>query len=158
MKATLFRTFCSNMYCGHIWHDFRKSALRKLIVGYNHSFRFLMKFHCSCSASGMFVSNCVPSPCLLWQQCHQYHYNNNIDIPTGVRQSRKVLIVGSALRLALMTSTFFHCRCLLRPLVFHKFAVGIIDPNTNSNGQIAFRRPCCQHYVLHMCHRLGGEI
>ena len=30
VKATLFRTFCSNMYCGHLWHDFRKSALRKL--------------------------------------------------------------------------------------------------------------------------------
>ena len=44
------------MYCGHLWHDFRKSALRKLIVGYNHSFRFLMKFHRNCSASGMFVS------------------------------------------------------------------------------------------------------
>ena len=29
VKATLFRTFCSNMYCGHLWHDFRKSALRK---------------------------------------------------------------------------------------------------------------------------------
>ena len=27
VKATLFRTFCSNMYCGHLWHDFRKSAL-----------------------------------------------------------------------------------------------------------------------------------
>ena len=61
VKATLFRTVCSNMYCGHIWHDFRKSALRKSIVGYNHSFRLLIKFHRNCSASGMFVSNCVPS-------------------------------------------------------------------------------------------------
>ena len=61
VKATLFRTFCSNMYCGHLWHDFRKSALRRLIVGYNHSFRFLMTFYRNCSASGMFVSNCVPS-------------------------------------------------------------------------------------------------
>ena len=63
LKATLFRfrTFCSNMYCGHLWHDFRKIALRTLIAGHNHSFRFLMKFHCNCSTSGMFVSNCVPS-------------------------------------------------------------------------------------------------
>ena len=60
-KATLFRTFCSKMYCGHLWHDFRKSALIQLLVGYNHSFRFLMKFHRNCSASSMFVSNCVPS-------------------------------------------------------------------------------------------------
>ena len=59
VKATLFRTFCSNVYCGHLWHDFRKSALRKLIVGYNYSFRFLMKCHGNCSASGMFVSNCA---------------------------------------------------------------------------------------------------
>ena len=60
VKATLFRTFCSNMYCGHLWHGFRKSALRKLIVGYNHSFRFFfINFHRNCSASGMFVSNCV---------------------------------------------------------------------------------------------------
>ena len=49
------------------WHDFRKSALRKLIVGYNHSFRFLMKFHRNCSASGMFVSNCVPSFMEMWR-------------------------------------------------------------------------------------------
>ena len=35
VKATLFRTLCSNMYCGHLWHDFRNSALRKLVVDYN---------------------------------------------------------------------------------------------------------------------------
>ncbi len=68
VKATLFKTYCSNMYCGHLWHDFRKSALRKLIVGYNHSFRLLMKFHRNCSASGMFVSNCVPSFMEMWRK------------------------------------------------------------------------------------------
>ena len=54
--------------CGHLWHDFRKSALRRLIVGYNHSFRFLMKFYRNCSASGMFVSNCVPSFMEMWRK------------------------------------------------------------------------------------------
>ena len=68
VKATLFRTFCSNMYCGHLWHDFRKSVLRRLIVGYNHSFRFLMKFNRNCSASGMFVSNCVPCFMEMWRK------------------------------------------------------------------------------------------
>ena len=56
------------MYCGHLWHDFRKSALSKLIVGYNHSIRFLMKFHRNCSASGMFVFNCVPSFMEMWRK------------------------------------------------------------------------------------------
>ena len=57
------------MYCGHLLHDFRKSALRRLSVGYNHSFRFLMKFSRNCSASGMFVSNnCVHSFMEMWRK------------------------------------------------------------------------------------------
>ena len=63
-----FRTFCSNMNCGHLWHDFRKSVLRRLIVCYNHSFRFLMEFNRNCSASGMFVSNCVPCFMEMWRK------------------------------------------------------------------------------------------
>ena len=55
-------------YCGHLWHDIGKSALRKVIVGYNRSFRFLMKYHRNCSASGMFVSNCVPSFKEMWRK------------------------------------------------------------------------------------------
>ena len=42
--------------------------LRRLIVGYNHSFRFLMKFNRNCSASGMFVSNCVPCFMEMWRK------------------------------------------------------------------------------------------
>ena len=40
VKATLFRTFCSNMYCSQLWRDFRSCSIRTLIVGYNHSFRY----------------------------------------------------------------------------------------------------------------------
>ena len=40
VKATLFRTFCSNMYCSQLWHDFRSGSIRQLIVGYNNSFRY----------------------------------------------------------------------------------------------------------------------
>ena len=40
VKATLFRTFCSNMYCSQLWRDFKSCSIRKLIVGYNHSFRY----------------------------------------------------------------------------------------------------------------------
>ena len=35
VKATLFRTFCSNMYCSQLWRDFRSGFIRQLIVGYN---------------------------------------------------------------------------------------------------------------------------
>ena len=55
VKATLFRTFCSNMYCSQLWRDYKSSSIKQLIVGYNHSFRFIMNYHRNCSASGMFV-------------------------------------------------------------------------------------------------------
>ena len=62
VKATLFRTFCSNMYCSQLWRDFKScsiTGIRKLIVGYNHSFRYIMNYHRNCSASGMFVFNSI---------------------------------------------------------------------------------------------------
>ena len=29
VKATLFRTFCSNMYCSQLWRDFKSCSIRK---------------------------------------------------------------------------------------------------------------------------------
>ena len=67
-EATLFRTFCSNMYCSQFWRDFKSCSIRKLIVGYNHSFRYIiMNYHRNCSASGMFVFNSIPSFMELWR-------------------------------------------------------------------------------------------
>ena len=67
VKATLFRTFCSNMYCSQLWRDFKSCSIRKLIVGYNHSFRYIMNYHRNCSASGMFVFNNIHSFMELWR-------------------------------------------------------------------------------------------
>ena len=67
VKATLFRTFCSNMYCSQLWRDYKSSSIKQLIVGYNHSFRFIMNYHRNCSASGMFVFNSIPSFMELWR-------------------------------------------------------------------------------------------
>ena len=30
------------MYCSHLWCDFKNETLRRLIVGYNHSFRIII--------------------------------------------------------------------------------------------------------------------
>ena len=51
VKCDLFKAFCCNMYCSHLWCDFKN----ELILGYNHSFRIIMKYPVHCSASGMFV-------------------------------------------------------------------------------------------------------
>ncbi len=53
VKCGLFKAFCSNMYCSHLWCDFKNETLRRLIVGYSHSFRIIMKYPRHCSASGM---------------------------------------------------------------------------------------------------------
>ena len=64
------------------------------------------------------------------------------------RNSRRVLIVRSAFRLALMTSTFSSCRNLLRALLFDNIALRIINPSTNSNWRIAFRTTVLSAYVF----------
>ena len=46
----IFKAFCCNMYCSHLWCDFKNETLRRLIVGYNHSFRIIMKYIRHCSA------------------------------------------------------------------------------------------------------------
>ena len=66
------------MYCSHLWSDFKNDTLRRLIVGYNHSVRIIMKYHLHCSASGMFVSNGVPSFIELWRKS-MYGFKQRVD-------------------------------------------------------------------------------
>ena len=42
VKCDLFKAFCCNMYCSHLWCDYKNDTLRRLIVGYNHYFRIIM--------------------------------------------------------------------------------------------------------------------
>ena len=44
--------------------DFRSCSNRQLMVGYNHSFRYIMNYHRNCSASGMFVFNNTIRTCV----------------------------------------------------------------------------------------------
>ena len=78
VKCDLFKAFCCNMYCFHLWCDFKNETLRRLIVGYNHSFRIIMKYPRHCSASGMFVFNNVPSVKELWRKSI-YGFKQRID-------------------------------------------------------------------------------
>ena len=55
------------VYCSQLWRDYKSSSIKQLIVGYNHSFRFIMNYHRNCSASGMFVFNSIPSFMELWR-------------------------------------------------------------------------------------------
>ena len=33
VKCDLFKAFCCNMYCSHLWSNFKNDTLRRLIVG-----------------------------------------------------------------------------------------------------------------------------
>jgi hypothetical protein len=61
VKVSLFRAFCTNMYCCHLWTSYTKAAMNKLRVAYNNCFRRLFKLDLACSASGMFVEHGVSS-------------------------------------------------------------------------------------------------
>ena len=68
VKQLLFNTFCTNMYCAHLWCGYKKSNLQRLMVAYNNCFRKLLYLPRSCSASGMFASHCIPSFNELWRK------------------------------------------------------------------------------------------
>jgi hypothetical protein len=55
VKISLFRAFCSNMYCSQLWRCFDKKTLDKLRVIYNNALRKLMSRERYCSASKLFV-------------------------------------------------------------------------------------------------------
>ena len=78
VKCDLFKAFCYNMYCSHLWCDYKKDTLRRLIVGYNHSFRIIMNYPRHCSASGLFVSNGIPSFNELWRKSI-YGFRQRVD-------------------------------------------------------------------------------
>ena len=61
VKIFLFRTFCTNMYCSQLWYSFKRKSLNTLCVAYNNAFRICMGLPRDCSASGMFVTQSIPT-------------------------------------------------------------------------------------------------
>ena len=61
VKLTLLKTFCSPMYTAQLWWNYTVASIHKLKVGYNNVFWMLLRLPKYCSASTMFVENCVPN-------------------------------------------------------------------------------------------------
>ena len=51
VKTQLFKTYCTNFYCGHLWSDFSSKCYNKLRVAYNNVFRALFNFERDVSIS-----------------------------------------------------------------------------------------------------------
>ena len=52
-------------------------TVRKLVVGYNHAFRKMMKYDRTCSASDMFVSNNVTRFNEIWRES-KYNFQQRV--------------------------------------------------------------------------------
>ena len=69
MKSYIFKAFCCNMYWSHLGCDLKKVTLRRIIVGYNHSFPIILNYYPRHSTeSGLFVFNDVLSFNELWRK------------------------------------------------------------------------------------------
>ena len=55
VKCTLFKSFCSNMCCSTMWYNCIVTAMRRLRIAYNNSFRRLLGIPKHNSASGIFL-------------------------------------------------------------------------------------------------------
>ena len=60
-KLHLFQSYCTNLYCSHLWHIYTKTQLNKLRITYNNALRRLFNRHPRCSASAMFANSNMPS-------------------------------------------------------------------------------------------------
>ena len=55
VKRYLYKTYCSNVSCMHLWHSFHMSDLSKFKVCFNNAARMFFGYDRFCSASNMFV-------------------------------------------------------------------------------------------------------
>ena len=78
VKLTLFRSFCTNLYCSQLWSTYTKKCLNNLRVAYNNAFRILMGYARDCSASNMFVSNSIPTFEVLRRK-YIYNFRKRLD-------------------------------------------------------------------------------
>ena len=56
IKCYLFKTYCSTIYCSALWFNSTKTALTKLKIAYNNSFRRLLGLAKCNTANEMFVN------------------------------------------------------------------------------------------------------
>ena len=55
MNCTLFKAFCSNMYCSTLWYNCTVTAMKRLRIAYSNSLRRLLGIPKHNSASEKFV-------------------------------------------------------------------------------------------------------
>ena len=57
VKTRLFKTFCHNVYGGHLWSQYKQSSMGKVVVAFNDVYRKLFGIRRGVSMSGIYVQN-----------------------------------------------------------------------------------------------------
>ena len=61
VKIRLFKTYCNNIYGGHLWSQYRASDMKKLQVAFNDIYRLLFGIHRGESMSHIYVLHNIAS-------------------------------------------------------------------------------------------------
>ena len=61
VKCSLFKSFCTNMYCCPLWFNSTSSSVKKMKCSYNSVLPCLLCIRMPYSASAMFVTHGIPS-------------------------------------------------------------------------------------------------
>ena len=77
VKCSLFKSFCTNMYCCPLWFNSSSSSVKKLKCSYNSVLRRLLCIRMPYSASAMFVTHGIPSFYELLRKCI-YNFSERI--------------------------------------------------------------------------------
>ena len=59
VKLQLFRTYCTNLYCGQLWCKYRAKSISKIKVAFNNIFRSLMNLKRDISISQYMAVNAI---------------------------------------------------------------------------------------------------
>ena len=107
VKCSLFKSFCSSLYCCSLWLRFKKAKLKRLFVSYNNAIRKFLCLPMRCSASLMYTLCNIQSP-----QC--VIRNMSYSLFKRVQNSERVLLRdiyrSSVIR---RESYIFHCISLV---------------------------------------------
>ena len=61
VKLTLFRSYCTCIYCPFVWTHYKKSTHSKLRVAFSNVYRRILKLPPRSSASTMYADNHIDS-------------------------------------------------------------------------------------------------
>ena len=75
VKKFLFKSYCSNLYCSHLWWHYTKSSENKVCVAYNKGLKTFLGYDYMYSSKAMFCENGLDSYEVMYRKYMYGFYN-----------------------------------------------------------------------------------